>query len=84
MAYLFDLCAKLAGASKRWEGEGRMSYVDHNKFIDIRVPVLIEPAVGERHLLCSSVLLPLIGGFKDYSGCKALALLHFVVDRRYV
>ena len=32
--------------------EGELSYVDHNELIDIGVPVLVEPAIGERHLFC--------------------------------
>lgn len=34
-----------------------LSYIDHNEFIDVGVSVLVEPAVGERHLLCSTVSL---------------------------
>ena len=30
--------------------EGELSYIDHNELINIGVPVLVEPAVGERHL----------------------------------
>ena len=29
--------------------ERNISYVDHDEFINVRVSVLVEPAVGERH-----------------------------------
>ena len=46
--------------------EGKISYIDHNEFIDIRVSVLVEPAVGERHFLFPPLYLslPLIDGLE--------------------
>ena len=67
------------GSVKVMEMEERLSYVDHNELIDVRVSVLVEPAVSERHVLCdlfSLVIPPLTCTFKGLSAHGApLAVL---------
>ena len=64
--------------------EGDLYYVDHNELIDIRVSVLIEPAVGERHLfsvpLCNSTLG---WEYQDPFHWKVLCSLHCIVCDQY-
>ena len=57
--YLFDLYARLAVLGSRERRQ--LSHIDHNEFIDVGVPILVEPAVGERHFPFYFMALALIG-----------------------